>query len=94
MKTCIYSKLCDTLGALGRVLGVGWCCGCPSRCRGCSGCSWCFGGLISLLRLPEASMISFNMALGSLKGLALVGAVSWLFTEEAGDSRMAMASCR
>ena len=39
-------------------------------------------------------MISLYMALGSLKGLALVGAVSWLFAEEAGDSRTAVASCR
>ena len=91
MKTCISRKLCNTLGALGHALGIGLCCGCTSGCRGCSGCSRRFRGLICLLRVPEASMISLDMGLGLFKGLALVGAVSWLFTEVAGDSRTAVA---
>ena len=38
-------------------------------------------------------MISLDMGLGLFKGLALVGAVSWLFAEVAGHSRTAVA-CR
>ena len=46
-----------------------------------------------MLMTPRASLISLCIDLGLFEGLALVGAVSWLFAEVTGDSRTTMASC-
>ena len=46
-----------------------------------------------MLVTPRASLISLCIDLGLFKGLALVCAVSWLFTDIAGDSRTTVADC-
>jgi len=46
-----------------------------------------------MLMTPRASLISLYIDLGLFKGLALVCAVSWLFTEVTGDSRTTVAGC-
>jgi hypothetical protein len=85
-KTCIASKFSDALDTVGRLLSVLGCCGCARsgggrcrRCRGCRGCCRRLRGLVSIFRtssLSRVTSISLSIALGLLKGMALVCAVS------------------